>query len=51
MKENSLNVINTLLERYPALAPCGEEILRAADNVIETYRRAPALPARSWRTS
>ena len=43
MKENSLNVINTLLERYPALAPCGEEILRAADNVIETYRRGGKL--------
>ena len=43
MKKNSLNVINTLLERYPALAPCGEEILRAADNVIETYRRGGKL--------
>lgn len=43
MKESTVKVIDELVERYPALAVCREQVLAAAEQLTATYRAGGKL--------
>ena len=43
MKNNSLKYIEELINRYPTLASCNDDIIKACDEIIDTFKNGGKL--------